>query len=139
MFCFGNHVREKELCRLTQCGIGTRAKKLHIRFESVMVPHLQRDPDARRDKQSPAESSTGRRIPPCVRNCVANPSRGAVHLFRRSLACYAKTVDQGEERHLAFGEIRDFCSPVILLRIDVEMEVIGPAHAARQAVVPDTL
>src|SRR5439155_1766148 len=71
MFCFGNHVREKELCRLTQCGIGTRAKKLHIRFESVMVPHLQRDPDARRDKQSPAESSTGRRIPPCVRNCVA--------------------------------------------------------------------
>ena len=139
MLWFGNHIGEEELRCLAQHGIRARAKKLRIRVENVMVPHLQNNPDASRHIQPPAETPARSRIAPSIRHGMAHPSRRAIHLFRRFAARYTQPVNQSKQRPLAFTEIADLRSPVILLRVDVEMKVICPAHAARQAVIPDTL
>src|SRR5271155_1521684 len=98
-----------------------------------MVPHLQSNPDACRHIHPPAETPAWSCIAPRIRHGMAHPSRGAIHLFRRFPARYTQPVNQSEQRRLAFTEIADLRSPVILLRVDVEVKVICPAHAARQA------
>ncbi len=138
MLRFGNHVVEEEERGLAQHGIGACAQELNVGVEGVMVPHLQRDPDARRDEDAPADSS-GRRVAPGICHRVHHPSGRVVHLSRGGAARCAHHVDEREERRLALREVAHLGGPVVLLRVDVEVEVVGPAHAAGEPVVPDAL
>jgi len=70
---------------------------------------------------------------------MCNPSGRAVHFSRGRLARNTQLIDEVEHRRLTFGEIRHFGEPVVLLRVDVEVEVVGPAHAGGQPVIPDSL
>lgn len=139
MLRLDDHVVEEEKRRLAQHGIGARPQKLHVGVEGVVVPHLQRDPDAGGDEDAPAHSPPRRRIAPGIRNRVDDPSGRAVHLARRGAAGCAHRIDQSEERRLTLREICNLGRPVILLRVDVEMKVVGPTHAAGEAVIPDAL
>jgi hypothetical protein len=59
--------------------------------------------------------------------------------LRRAPAGSAQGFDQPEERLVAFGEVGDLDRPAVLVRIDVEVEIAGPAHVASEIIIPDPL
>jgi hypothetical protein len=78
-------------------------------------------------------------VPPRVGHGVANPAGRAVHLLGGTMAGDADTVDKPKERNLALRQVANFSSPVILLCIDIEVEVVSPSHGACQSIIPNSL
>lgn len=70
---------------------------------------------------------------------MADPTGSAVQVHGGVPARFAQLVDQSEERSLRLGEVADFREPVVLLGVNVQVKVVGPAHAGCKTVVPNSL
>src|ERR1700739_3221875 len=133
-----HHLGEEELCGLAQHRIGLRAQELAIAIENPVIPHLQCNPDAGGDKDSPSRTSRSCKSP-WVRHRVDHPSRSAIHFLRCRTPVFSHDFNQTKKRKLTLPQVAHFGRPVVLLGIDVEVKVVSPSHAAGQAIIPDAL
>src|ERR1700675_3688266 len=99
MLWLPDDVGQKELCSLAQHWVGSVTEELLITGEGVVVPHLQRNPDACGNEDAPA-GAAGRREAPWICDCGPYPSRCATHLFCSCPARRTHKIDQREEWRL---------------------------------------
>ena len=134
-----HHVIEEELRRFLQHRIRPLRQERLVAGELVMLPQVRRDPDAARRVDAPAVAPTRRGEAPGIGDDVADPTARPVHPLRRAPPRHAQRLDQPKQRLVTLGEITGLCRPIVLLRVDVEMEIARPAHIAGQVIVPDAL
>ena len=84
----------------------------------------------------PTGTPTRSREVPYISYGMRHPTFATIYFIGRFGTCSCQRFYISEQRSITFGEITHVGSPVILLRIDIQVIIAGPGHIARQIIVP---